>query len=570
MIKKITNFIKRNFALIIVLTAVLGLIILPLSIIQVPKGHDIYFHMERIESLSLEMKDGNLFPRIYTTALNDYGYASPMFYGDLLLRIPALLVITGVSVPVAYKIFLMLIALFSVVISYFCFNSIVKNKTAAGVGAILFSLSSYFATDLFSRAAIGEAQIFIFLPVAFLGYYHIMFGDHKKWFYLPLGLFFMLQCHMLSAVIFVVLLAIFTLFYLDIIIKTPKKLLYIGVSVFVFIILSAYFLIPMLEQFSSTTFIATDGTAAIKWGTLSKRSMPWWSVFCDFNYSIKTDEWIPNGVGFIIIAVWTVYFIIRKKFKSDISLFSIILSTILLFMTTEFFPWKYFQNTCGVMQFPWRLLVFAVFFMTIGAIYLVKNTSNKNRIIVSLIFIIISLLSFMMTVNGKYSIMLEKASNNEVEPYPYNNNVGAYEYFPTGTNSSEVYSFTEIIRTNNNDIVASYNRSHGKIEVEFSGNDYFDTYIELPLIMYKGYSAITPEGENLEVIFGDNNRVRIMLGDLQQGTFIVEYTGTVLQKASDIISVIGFIIFFIFIIIILMRNRVINVNKLDSDSPMII
>lgn len=254
---KVYIFCRRNIAFLLVLAAAIGLIILPLSFIQVPLGHDIYFHMERIESLAAEIHAGNFFPRIYTTSLGNNGYASPMFYGDLFLRIPAFLVLAGVSVPEAYKIFIMIIAIGSAVISYFCFNSIVKDKTAAAIGAVMFSLSSYFGTDVFVRAAIGEAQTFVFLPVAFLGYYHIMFGDRKKWFYLPLGLFFMLQCHLLSAVIFVVLLFVFTLFYLDVFFKEPKKLLYLGASAVAFFALSAYFILPMLEQFSTTTFTSS-------------------------------------------------------------------------------------------------------------------------------------------------------------------------------------------------------------------------------------------------------------------------------------------------------------------------
>ena len=398
----ITDFLKKNTAFLLVLAAVFGLIIIPLSMIQAPLGHDIYFHMERIESLASEMQNGNLFPRIYTTALNDNGYASPMFYGDLLIRIPAIFVIMGASVSVAYKYFLMIIALLSSVISYFCFYSIVKNKTSAAVGSVLFSLSSYFATDLFARAAIGEAQTFIFLPVTFLGYYHIMFGEQKKWLYLPIGLFLMLQCHLLSTVVFVVLLSIFTLFYLDILFKSPIKLKYIGLSIVVFFVISAYFIFPMIEQFSTTSFFASDGTASTKWGTLSTRAMPWWSIFSDFNYNIEFDDWMPNGIGLIIIAVWIVYSLLKKSFKNDLTLFSLILSSVLLLLTTKLFPWKYFQNICGVIQFPWRLLVFAVFFMTIAVIFIINKCSVKYKTIISFVFILISLFSYLMTVNGKY------------------------------------------------------------------------------------------------------------------------------------------------------------------------
>jgi hypothetical protein len=63
---------------------------------------------------------------------------------------------------------------------YFSTRSITKSSKAAFCGAVMFGLSSYLATDLFSRGALGEAQAFIFVPIAFAGFYHIMYGETRK------------------------------------------------------------------------------------------------------------------------------------------------------------------------------------------------------------------------------------------------------------------------------------------------------------------------------------------------------------------------------------------------------
>ena len=46
-----------------------------------------------------------------------------------------------------------------------------------GRGAVCFFF--LISTDLFHRGALGEATAFVFLPVAFLGYYHIMYGERR-------------------------------------------------------------------------------------------------------------------------------------------------------------------------------------------------------------------------------------------------------------------------------------------------------------------------------------------------------------------------------------------------------
>ncbi|MDD4474555.1 MAG: hypothetical protein PHV95_02035 [Eubacteriales bacterium] len=558
---KESSFFKRNLPFLIVIAAVLVCYILPLLPIQVPLGHDIYFHMERIESLADSIKAGDIFPRIYTTSLNDQGYASPMFYGDLFLRIPAMLVILGMSVPMAYKVFIMLIALATAIVAYFCFNAIIGNKTSAAVGTLLYALSSYLATDFFWRAAIGEAQVFIFIPLAFLGFHNILFGDKKKWYLLPLGLFFMLQCHLLSTVTFVVILAVYALFYFDTFIKEPKRLLYIFISAAVFFAISAYFIFPMLEQLNNGEFYASDGISAVKWGTLERRAMPWWTIFSDFNNSGYYDfgVYIPNGVGLVIVPIWIYYFLYRKALKGTKALTTLIFGTVITFLTTELFPWRFFQSFFGVMQFPWRLIVFAVFFLSLAASYIVAHADKKSVFTVSMVFVIVSGFSFLMTVSGKYESMMKRAVKNEVVNYKYTNNIGgATEYLPSGTSIQKIYSFDKEIKTNNEYLSLSMDKKltqgtfpgiyTGEMKVKFSDNNLTETYIDLPLVMYKGYSAVTDDGKQLEVGYGYNNRVRVTIGDLNEGSITVKYIGTPTQSISDVISIVSLIILLAYIL----------------------
>ena len=60
----------------LMLVLVLVLCVVPLSLVPQPKGHDIYFHLYRIDSLADELAAGNIPARIYHTVYNGVGYGS--------------------------------------------------------------------------------------------------------------------------------------------------------------------------------------------------------------------------------------------------------------------------------------------------------------------------------------------------------------------------------------------------------------------------------------------------------------------------------------------------------------
>ena len=74
-----------------------------------------------------------------------------------------------------------------------------------------------------------------------------------------------------------------------------------------------------------------------------------------------------------------------------------------------------------------------------------------------------------------------------------------------------------------------------RMVVEFSGNTSGAT-IDLPLILYIGYSAEMDDGTALEVSRGESGMVRVSLGDNESGTFTVWYEGTALQTAGRAVS----------------------------------
>jgi hypothetical protein len=222
--KKAAIFISGHKYFLLTLALIFIFTVKPISLMATPKGHDIGFHLQRISALAKEIEFGNWFPRIYSTVLDGNGYASPLFYGDLFLTIPAYLVASQKMILTeAYSFFITLICVATVLSMYFCTRSITKSSKAAYCGAVMFGFSSYLSTDLFIRAALGEAQAFIFVPIAFAGFYHIIYGETRKWYLLPIGLAAMLHCHTLSSIITVFALLLVFLFSIPKVKEEPER-----------------------------------------------------------------------------------------------------------------------------------------------------------------------------------------------------------------------------------------------------------------------------------------------------------------------------------------------------------
>ena len=82
------------------------------------QGHDIDYHLLRIEALKEGILRGHPFAKVNLLFFGGAGYASSMFYSDLILYIPALLRVIGVSIGASYHIFVALCVILCYLTSY--------------------------------------------------------------------------------------------------------------------------------------------------------------------------------------------------------------------------------------------------------------------------------------------------------------------------------------------------------------------------------------------------------------------------------------------------------------------
>lgn len=547
--EKIKSFICNHYIIILICLLLVAGIVIPLCNVQTFLGHDVYFHMTRMEALAQEIDAGNIPARLYYFVYDGYGYASPMFYGDLFLIIPALLILMGVPMPLAYKAFMIICLCACVLMAYYCGKKMFVKKSAAVCFAFTYAVSSYFAVDVFTRAAIGEMQAFIFVPLAFLGLHSIINEKGKYWYYLPIGLAAVLMSHLITSVMTAFFLLVYALLHCVKLVKNPKKILGICFCAVVFAALSASFLFPMLEQLADTKFLSTDGSSATVFGTLEQRSMTLRQLFSLFNFSTTNDPWIPNGIGYLplILVIFRLFALKKTKFCGGDLFF--ITANVCLFLICNIFPWEkeIFQKLVGTIQFPWRIMLFATLFLAFAAAEYSTHLEKEDVRVFTSIVCIAGICAFGSVYIPRYNIYAGyEESGYKVVYYKDKNigyNIGTGEYLPTGTNRSQLYLRGSLIRSDGNNRVFTQEKN-GDMYVPIKYGKGMGTYIDLPLIKYKGYTA-TFTGESGKVTeltpyYGENNVLRLYLdGITEGGTVHVTYSGTAIQHTSFIISVIS-------------------------------
>lgn len=525
---------KKNVVLFLIVVSVISTITLFL-IPNMSRGHDLAFHLSRISAIKDNLKLGVIGGYIYPNYLGGYGYGNGLFYPDLFLYIPAFLSYLGLSVVTSYKIFLLLISFCSVGTMYISVKEIGKNKKSALVSSFIYGFASYRLIDMFTRAALGETLAFVFAPLVIYGMYEIIYGDYKKFYILTLGMSGLILSHLISTYLIGIVLVIMCLINIKKLFKEKKRILYLIIAALATLCLTAYFIFPMLEQMLSGKFIFNNLDETSK---LLERSLPVWSIFIEFPYHILRKLWIPTGIGIGFIILIYYYF---KNFKENNKFTNYCFITGLLFLicSTNLFPWNLFQKILSPIQFPWRFYFISVLLLSIGSGIMLSKDNGGLEKKSKVLFIV-----FLIPVLTVGSLNFFEKNIKEVGEYE----ISFGEYMPLNANKEYILKRGDVITTKY-PLEHTFTRNGLELEIEYHNNQ-DNNSLELPLLYYKGYKAVSGEKE-LNVYQTDNGLVGLDI-DENDGNIYVFYGGTKIQKLSKIISIITM---FVFVIYLYLKKR---------------
>ena len=188
-------------------------------------GDDILYHLGRFIFMSDSLFMGQVPVRMQMSALNGFGYASSLFYGEAFLTLPAALYRMAFPVQACYQIYVVAVNALTYWIAYRCFKHIGKNVRIATVGACLYTLGTYRLACLYDRAAVGEYTAMAFLPLIVYGLWSLYTARDDTRFSvlhygpLVLGLTGIIQSNLLTTMMSAEMMLLFCLIFLP---KTLK------------------------------------------------------------------------------------------------------------------------------------------------------------------------------------------------------------------------------------------------------------------------------------------------------------------------------------------------------------
>ncbi len=534
-------------------------------------GHDIPFHLLRIEAIKEGLSCGTFPVKLHPFWAKGHGYAVGIYYGDALLYFPAFLRLLGFSVQSAYKYFVALINLGTVCISYYSFGKIFTDKKTALLGSIAYSLSPYRLMDVYTRASVGEYTAMMFLPLVLCGFYLIMYGasENKPWksvVITALGFTGLVQSHILSS-----LMAVFTVFLVCLCgIRRifQKQILISLISAAAFtLLLNLNFIVPFLDFYGEDIQMNSPDWSGRPMGSFQSNGLFPIQIFTLFQKSnggvgqaiggIHNEPSLGIGIFLTIGMILFLYllFIHYQELKNDKNYFSALVCTglgaLLLYMCSCYFPWDALasmgagvKNAIYNLQFPWRLLAPATVVLTFVLCYSFDFAAKLlPRQFPSLLTGSILLL---MINCGWYFYDFSFTQ----EPYRiYNSSelntmtMYSYEYLPAGTNPEEI-SENSIVKEG---ILSldSYQKLGTDITCSFSVGEE-GGYIEFPLLYYKYYRCIDIDNaQSFPVHAGTNNVVRVEFPGSYSGRIQLGFREPWFWRLAECVSCLTFLMIFL-------------------------
>lgn len=531
----------KDYAIILVIAIII-------SIPLLNKNFNIYGddgiqHIARLIGTYQTITEGEFPSVIMSNFCNEFGYSWNIFYSPITAYIPLIFRLFTNSFELTLKLFMILVTFLSGISMYEFVKKITKNRYAGVLSAILYILAPYRLTDTYMRIAISELTSFIFIPIIFHGMYNIFNSEEKKSLLLTLGAVGLILTHTVIAMYTAIICFIYVLVNIKKL-KEKQVLKMLGINVLLIIVLTSFYIVPMLEHKLATEYEVFKPGRMERTEELIRNKVD----LVDLLYTKQNNFSYEIGLVSLIGLVFTL--LVYKKIEEQnrkIYWFSLIVGIICIIMSLRFFPFEKLPGFMKMIQFTFRLLEFSSFFFAfISAInysLLIKNFNMKDVFVLSLI-------AFLLIVPLKKNLNNEKLwTEDKLWPaVEVNENTGrvhagcaTFEYLP-----SKAFNNLDYIKNRENSVyvlngnAVIENEEKDGTNMEFTvSNIEENTVIELPYIFYLGYTVeITNDtGETVKIdTFESNNGFIAVNLPITTEKVMVEYEGTVLMKITYFIS----------------------------------
>lgn len=346
-------------------------------------AEDLFFHLSRIEGIAEGIKAGYFPVRDQLYWLKNYGYGAGYFYADPFLYFPVLLRLLGFSLLSCYKIFTTVCTFLSLGTFYLTARRISGKRYAGLAASVLFGFCAYRCIAVFYRAAVGEMQSFIFMPLIIYGLYDMFHDRPGHWWIFAAGFWGILSSHLISLVLSASVTAVYLLFRLPAILRDKRIFAGLVKAVITVLLLGAGFLLPMMEQMNGNS-LNMNILMSSKMGGLTRNNInPAANLllfFHDWKYDANFSRSLYPGWMFLLIPLLRLLLFFKTKKMYPAADTMLLFGILLMIGSTDLFPWKYLVWFLNRIQFTWRLLMpVSVLFPICGGFYLAEFCENRMR-----------------------------------------------------------------------------------------------------------------------------------------------------------------------------------------------
>lgn len=499
-------------------------------------NNDGRFHVMRIEGLYEALKHGQYFPIVNMSFLGGFGYISNIFYSNLWLYPVACMRLLGLTSVQAFVLFYILLNFCTLSLSFWAFHHVSHQYDKSLVFSLMYTLSIYRIFDMVRRFDVGEVLTLTFLPVVILGVYEIFYGDRRQWLYLALGMTAVIYAHALSPILIAVFILLVIIFRLKVLLAEPKRWLALFYAGIVALMLTLAYFLPMAEQLHHTQFKLTYSPLIdVSQSGMKLGDLIHWSV---------TDDLYIQNIGLILLLVAITIPFIIKFVKNPVLRDFALIGEILLFLSTKWFPWEYFVHTpLNMIQFPWR------FYMLVSILFTIFLASDPLRWFSQgwkkVLLVVVSL---SLVIGAEQVLIVEHP--DEYRTYSAFNDLDIYsigggeEYLPKNASLDGLISTPHEPQLKAGQAtISDFSQQDSKLSFKFQNAN--KARIDVPIISYYGYSAKASTGKvsKLTMDQANNGLGQVIVNGA--GTVRINYYRTVIQKDSQIVSMISFIILMI-------------------------
>lgn len=572
------NYISKENKIVIL---GLGLIVLFSSITiltdRVYSGGDLGYHLMRIEGINDGILNGQFPVRIAPEWVQGYGYASSIFYGETLMYIGALFRMIGFTVTTSYHMYMFLINLATVLVSFYCFYKIFNGKYVALLSTMLYTLSIYRAFKTFAACALGEAHAMIFIPLILYGFFKVYTEDieseNYSRSYIPLMIGFtgIIQSHMLTGE----LVGGFTIILCIILWKRTfrkKTFLVLVKTVVGFVLLSFWFIVPFADYMLTGNFVIHNVWAREiqnAGGYIAHHLISFTGPGAKTIYSIEgMFESNPTNIGIallVVLFIWIMMLFFRKTecfSKAELALgkITLLFAMISLVLGLSIFPWDKIQSInhsfavlVSSLQFPHRFFTIASICLAAIAGLITKYVMNRWKEyglqLWALFLISLTLISGVYLYNEiVYTNIAHRIDNHEGMGSGY---ISGEEYLPYGCEAEQLL-YHDPIGTENV-LIDDYEKDGLKISFACENTSDSVGEIELQLLYYKGYKAVDKNTkEELDVFLGGNSVVTVKVPPLYKGEVYVSFVSPWYWRLAELTS---FVTFVVFVVVYILRRK---------------